>query len=100
MRAVLPAPSTRCPSDWEGCRRLFVFGHGKGVGTVSVIGIPSSGGSNSISARALQAKTNSELERIARDNVHDPAVLGAVHRALKGRTRKRAVRLRTEIREQ
>ncbi len=83
----------------RGGRRRLLFGHGKGVGTVSVIGMPSSGGSNSISARALQAKTNSELERIVRDNVHDPAVLSAVHGALKGRTRKKAVRLRAEIRE-
>ena len=53
----------------------------------------------SISARSLPRRSNTELERIVRKNLHDPVMLGAVHMALKGRTRKKAVRLRTEIRE-
>jgi hypothetical protein len=55
--------------------------------------------SSSIPASSLRAKTNSELERIVRNNIDDPEVLLAVHVALKGRTRKRATALRTEIRE-
>ncbi len=47
----------------------------------------------------MKAKTDSELERIVRDKRDDPVVLNAVHLALKGRTRKRAVALRAEIRE-
>lgn len=53
--------------------------------------------SSAIPSRALRANTNSELERIVRDNLHDPVVLRAVLVALKGRTRKKAIALRTEI---
>jgi hypothetical protein len=98
IRTLLPALRLAVRHTGRGAGDRS-FGHGKGVGTVSVIGMPSSGRSNSISARSLRARTNSELERIVRDNAHDAAVLSAVHRALIGRTRKKAVLLRTEIRE-
>ena len=75
------------------------FDQGKCVAIMSIIGMPSSGGLNSISARVLRAKTNSELDRIVRNNAHDAAMLSAVHDALKGRRRMKAVRLRSEIRE-
>jgi hypothetical protein len=55
--------------------------------------------SSSIPGSSFRAKTNSELERIVRNNIDDPEMLLAVHVALNGRTRKRAIALRTEIRE-
>jgi hypothetical protein len=98
MRMLLPALRLAVRHTGRGAGDCS-FGHGKGVGTVSVIGMPSSGRSKFISARSLRARTNSELERIVRDNAHDATVLSAVHGALKGRTRKKAILLRIEIRE-
>ena len=55
--------------------------------------------SSAVSARRLKRKSQAELERIVRANIHDQAVLGAVHQALKGRRRKKAIRLQVELRE-
>lgn len=53
----------------------------------------------SVTPRSLRRKTDRELERIVRDNAHDPRMLSAVHYALKGRTGKRADSLKAEIGE-
>jgi len=57
-------------------------------------------GKRAAATRGLRWKSNGELQRIVHENRQDAAVLGAVHGALNGRRRKKAIRLRTEIREQ
>ena len=62
-------------------------------------GTPSHETPRVVSIRGLRSKNNSELEEIVRENMHDTAVLNAVHEVLRGRSRKKAIKLRTEIRE-
>lgn len=47
--------------------------------------------------RSLRKKADGELERIVRENAHDPKILSAVEDALTHRSRKRADALRVKI---
>ena len=49
---------------------------------------------------SFRTKSNSDLEEVVRANLHNPAVLSAVHQALLGRTRRKAIHLRTVIEQQ